>query len=111
MLQEQLEAQTEELKRSVRQRQDLEVEHAALQKQAKQDREEHEDRLVKSQTDQAVANCELEACKKQVFVSDLQVAPSPWRSAELSTVFSQAHHIASAGDGPTADVDGNAAGP
>ena len=64
VLQEQLEEQSEELKRSVRQRQDLEVEHSALQKQAKLDRDDHEDRLVKSQTDQPVASCELRTCQK-----------------------------------------------
>lgn len=72
IVQEQLEEQAKELKRSVRERQDLEVEHAALQKQANTDREVQEELLFKSQTDQAVASCELEACKKQVLGSQLQ---------------------------------------
>lgn len=69
-MQEQLEEQTQELKRSVRERQELEIERTALQKQARKDaeeREEREQRLVKCQTEQAVACCELEACKKQVL--------------------------------------------
>lgn len=90
VLQEQLEEQSEELKRSVRQRQDLEVEHSALQKQAKLDRDDHEDRLVKSQTDQAVASCELETCKKQVFISYASAVCLHSFSVELPSLFLQA---------------------
>jgi hypothetical protein len=67
-LQAQLETQCTELKGVVRERQDLESENATLQKQLKTDRQDHQERLLKSQTEQAVTSCELEAYKKQVLI-------------------------------------------
>jgi hypothetical protein len=67
-LQARLEEQCTELKGVVRERQDLESEHAALQKQLQTDKQDHQERLLSSRTEQAVMSCELEAYKKQVHV-------------------------------------------
>jgi peptidoglycan hydrolase CwlO-like protein len=67
-LQARLEEQCTQLKEVVRERQDLESEYAALQKQLQTDKQDHQKRLLKSQTEQAVTSCELEAYKKQVHV-------------------------------------------
>lgn len=61
-----MEQESKALKKSVQDHKDLEIAHSSLEKKMAKDREDLEERLIKSEADKTVALCELESCKKQV---------------------------------------------
>ena len=71
-LREQLDEQMEAASKAIQARQHLESDFAAFQVKAKHDLEASQEKLVKSHADLAVANCEMETCKKQVTISPIR---------------------------------------
>jgi hypothetical protein len=65
-LRQQLDEQMQVARRAVQARQELDAEFSASRIKAKHDIDTTHEKFLQSQADLAVANCELDHCKKQV---------------------------------------------